>query len=84
MAWTKKIGRHVVVNVVKTVGGNTAYVKRRPAIITAVGAGQLVTCRVGHFDTDNVTPGKQLETYTLIDRDLDLAPPRGGTYISTG
>lgn len=74
MPWVKKVGRHVVVQVVKTVAGNTTYVKRRPAQITALGAGNLVTCKV--------TGG---ETYTLIDRDLDLTPPRvTSTYISTG
>lgn len=74
MAWVKKVGRHVVVMVVKTVGGNTTYVKRRPAQITALGAGELVTCKV-----------TGAETYTLINRDLDLAPPRvTSTYVSTG
>lgn len=74
MSWVPKVRRHVVVQVVKTVGGNTAYVKRRPAQITALGSGNLVTCKV-----------TGAETYTLIDRDLDLAPPRvTQTYISTG
>jgi hypothetical protein len=60
MAWVRKVNRHVVVNVVKTVGGNTAYVKRRPAIITALGAGNLITCKV-----------TGAETYTNVDLRTD-------------
>lgn len=71
MAWVRKVNRHVVVLVPKTVAGNTKYVKRRPGVITALGAGNLITVRVGRFDTDNVTPGKQYETYTNIDRRTD-------------
>lgn len=39
MAWVAKVRRHVAYLQLKTVGGNTAYVKRRPAIITSFSAG---------------------------------------------
>lgn len=38
MAWVAKVRRHVVYLQQKTVNGNTAYVKRRPARITAISA----------------------------------------------
>lgn len=84
MAWVPKVNRHVAVLVLKTVNGNAAYVKRRPARITALGAGSLITCRVGHHDTDNVTPGKQFEAYTSIDRRTDVNEDAGATpkYVS--
>lgn len=71
MAWVRKVNRHVQVLVPKTVGGNTAYVKILPGVITALGAGELITVRVGRYDTDNATPGKQYITYTNIDRRTD-------------
>lgn len=68
MAWVAKVNRHVSVLIKKTYQGNTEYVKRRPAVITALGVGNLITCRVGHHDADLVTPGFQPEVYTNIDR----------------
>lgn len=60
--WLPKIGRHVLVFVPKTVGGNAAYQKVRTARITALGAGNLITCRVGRFSSPST------EIYTNIDR----------------
>jgi len=60
MGWVRKVNRHVQVFVPKTVGGNTAYVKVRPAIITALGVGNLITCKVS-----------LAETYTNIDQRTD-------------
>jgi hypothetical protein len=61
--WKPKIGRHVqVFLLVDTVGGNTTYQKVRTARITALGAGNLITCRVGRFSV----PGTEI--YTNIDR----------------
>jgi hypothetical protein len=71
MAWVRKVNRHVQVLVPKTVGGNTAYVKIVPGVITALGAGELVTVRVGRYDTDSGTIGSQYITYTDIDRRTD-------------
>jgi hypothetical protein len=69
MAWRPKIGRHVQVFVNKTVNGNAQFQKIRPAIITALGAGNLITCRVLHTG----------EIYTNIDQrqdpNEDLGPP---------
>ena len=48
MPWLRKINRHVQVFTQKTVDGNTNYVKVRPAVITALGAGENVTVRFGH------------------------------------
>jgi hypothetical protein len=59
--WVAKVGRHVQVIVPKTVGGNAQYQKIRPAIITALGAGTLINCRVLHTG----------ETYTNIDMRQD-------------
>lgn len=57
MGWQAKVGRHCTYLQLKTVNGNAAYVKRRPAIITAVAAPN-VTVRVGHSGETyaNVTP----------------------------
>ena len=71
MAWVRKVNRHVQVLVPKTVGGTTAYVKIVPGVITALGAGELVTVRVGRYDTDSGTIGSQYITYTDIDRRTD-------------
>jgi hypothetical protein len=48
MGWLRKVNRHVQVYRQKTVAGETNYVKVVPAVITALGAGELVTVRVGH------------------------------------
>lgn len=60
-AWRGKINRHVQIFVQKTVGGNAQYVKIRPGVITALGAGQLINARVRHIG----------ETYTNIDERQD-------------
>lgn len=49
MAWVPKVRRHCTVLILKTVGGNTAYVKRRPCVITSIPSGTNITGRVGHF-----------------------------------
>jgi len=71
MAWLRKINRHVQVFVPKTVNGNAAYQKVLPGTITALGAGELITVRIGRFDT---IPGgaKDYITYTNIDRRTDV------------
>lgn len=46
MAWQAKTNRHVAYLQQKTVGGNTQYVKRRPAIITGFAADSLPRLRV--------------------------------------
>lgn len=71
MAWVRKVNRHVQVLVPKTVGDNAEYVKILPGVITALGAGELITVRVGRYDTDSGTPGSQYITYTDIDRRTD-------------
>jgi len=48
MGWVAKTNRHVVYLQQKTVGGNTAYVKRRPAIITGFAADSTPRLRVRH------------------------------------
>jgi len=63
MAWVAKVNRHVRVHVQKTVQGNTKYIKVRPGIITGFALDGAPIVRVRHYDTDNVTPGVQLETY---------------------
>jgi len=72
MGWRPKIGRHVQVFVPKTVGGNAAYVKVLPGTITALGGGNLVTVRIGRYDTD-LTPGPPVVyiTYSNIDQRQD-------------
>lgn len=72
MAWERKVNRHVAYLQQKTVGGNTQYVKRRPAVITALGAGQLVNIRVLHTG----------ETYTNVDRKVDPNADTVGVYVS--
>jgi hypothetical protein len=72
MAWVRKVGRHVAYLQQKTVGGNANYVKRRPAIITALGAGELVDIRVGHG----------AEVYEDVDRRVDPTDPSVGVYTS--
>lgn len=72
MAWERKVGRHVAVLKQKTVNGNTAYVKRRPAVITALGAGALVTVRVRHHG----------ETYANVDRRTDPNANTVDTYVT--
>jgi len=63
--WQRKIHRHVQVFVQKTVGGNAQYMKVRTARITALGAGNLITCRVGRFSSPST------EIYTNIDERQD-------------
>jgi hypothetical protein len=48
MAWVAKVNRHVAYLQQKTVGGNTAYVKRRPAVITAFATDTNPRLRVRH------------------------------------
>jgi len=48
MAWKPKVNRHMTVLVQKTVGGNANYVKRRPAVITAIVSGTTVNGRTKH------------------------------------
>lgn len=71
MAWVRKVNRHVQVLVPKTAD----YVKIVPGVITALGAGELVTVRVGRYDTDSGTIGSQYITYTDIDRRTDPETP---------
>lgn len=84
MGWERKVGRHVQILVPKTVGENTAYVKILPGVITALGAAELITVRVGRYDTDSGTPGSQYITYTDIDRrtDPDENLPATVKYLS--
>lgn len=63
MVWVPKVNRHVRVHVLKTVAGNTKYIKVRPGTITGFATDNAPIIRVRHYDTDNVTPGVQLETY---------------------
>lgn len=67
MAWVAKVNRHVTVLVLISAD----VVKPVPGVITALGAGSLVTVRVGRYDTDSGTPGSQYITYTDIDRRTD-------------
>jgi len=62
MAWLHKVNRHVQVFVTKTVGGNVKYQKVMPGTITALGASELVTVRIGHGG----------QTYSNIDRRTDV------------
>jgi len=72
VGWQRKVNRHVTYLQAKTVGGNAAYVKRRPGTITALGAGALVDIRVGHHG----------ETYTNVDRRTDPDANATGVYVS--
>lgn len=72
MAWVRKVNRHVAYLQQKTVNGNTAYVKRRPAVITALGAGELVTIRVRHHG----------ETYANVNRKTDPDADTVSVYVS--
>jgi hypothetical protein len=47
--WVPKVNRHAVVMVQKTVGGNTNYVKRRPAVITGFATDTNPIMRVRHI-----------------------------------
>lgn len=69
-----KVKRHIVVHVNKTVGGNTKYVKRRPAKITSIVSGQTVNAVVPHTT----------ETYSSITIfDHQLASVRSGSnYVA--
>lgn len=71
MAWLPKVGRHCVYLQPKTVGGNTAYVKRRPAIITSVSAPN-VNIRVVHSG----------ETYSNVSPRTDPDSNSTGIYVS--
>lgn len=72
MAWVPKVGRHVAVLVQKTFNGNTNYVERRPAVITAVGVGDAIDCRVRHTG----------ETYTNLARRVNPSSPSLPRYVS--
>jgi len=69
--WLPKVGRHCIYLQQKTVGGNTQYVKRRPAIITAV-AGVNVTVRIVHSG----------ETYAGVVPRTDPDSNSVGIYVS--
>jgi len=58
--WRPKVNRHVRVYLNKTIGGVPSQ-KCRPAVVTALGAGNLITCRVRHIG----------ETYVNIDLRTD-------------
>jgi hypothetical protein len=61
MAWIRKVNRHV--QVLKFIElGAIDTIRVRPGTITALGAGELVTVRVGHSG----------ETYVNIDRRTDV------------
>lgn len=65
MAWVAKARRHVAYLQQKTVGGNTAYVKRRPAVITGFSAGDsapLLRVRHGGETYGNATNGVARKT----------------------
>jgi len=72
MAWVRKVNRHCAYIQQETVDGNTTYVKRRPAIITALGAGELVNIRIGHSG----------ETFTNVDRKFNPLDNTVGVYVS--
>lgn len=63
MAWVPKVGRHVSYLQTGTRDGIDNFVKRRPAIITAIANDGGVVLRVGHYDTNSNSNGVQLETY---------------------
>lgn len=69
MAWVAKTNRHVAYLQQKTVGGNTAYVKRRPAIITGFAADSAPRLRVRHSGEvyGNATNGVVRKTGTTGD-----------------
>lgn len=72
MAWVKKVNRHCAYLQQKTVGGNAQYVKRRPAVITALGIGNLVNLRVRRSG----------ETYANVDQKLIPDADTVGVYVS--
>jgi len=72
VGWQRKVNRHCAYLQQKTVGGNANYVKRRPAVITALGAGNLVNLRVRHIG----------ETYSNVDRKLDPDANTVSVYVS--
>lgn len=69
MAWVAKANRHVVYLQQKTVGGNTAYVKRRPAVITGFASDSAARLRVRHGGEvyGNATNGVVRKTGTTGD-----------------
>jgi hypothetical protein len=71
MAWKPKVNRHGTVLVQKTVGGNTAYVKRRPGVITGGISGTTCNFRVRHIGETYVAQ-TQLRNH--------IATARGGNY----
>lgn len=70
--WLPKIGRHCTYLEQKTYDGNTNYVKRRPAIITAIVSGDTVDLRVGRSG----------EVHTGVDRKTDPTSADVGVYVS--
>lgn len=83
MSWVPKVNRHCVYLLQKTVGGNPDYVKRRPAVITAIAADGGLVLRVGRYDTDDVIPGSQYETYgnSTTGVALRTSPEQVGVYV---
>lgn len=72
IGWTPKVGRHCTYLQQVTVDGDTNYVKRRPAIITGLGLGDLVDIRIGHTG----------EVYTGVDRKRDPTSNEVNVYVS--
>lgn len=68
MGWLRKVNRHVQLYRQKTVGGEANYVKVVPAVITALGAGELVTVRIGH------TGGTAVNVPRRTDPDANTYP----------
>lgn len=66
MAWVQKVRRHVVYLEQKTVGGNTAYVKRRPAQITAIASNGDPVIKISNTSTTlgNASVGVPRKTHS--------------------
>lgn len=76
MAWVPKVNRHVAYLQLKTVNGNAAYVKRRPAVITAFATDTNPRLRVRHGGEvyGNATTG--------VARKTDPNADTTGVYVS--
>jgi translation elongation factor EF-Tu-like GTPase len=75
MAWKAKVNRHVTHILQKTLGGNTNYAKRRPAVITAIATDTNPRYRVRH---GGETYGSGAVGIARIFR----SPPRNNKYYA--
>ncbi len=78
--WQPKVNRHCAYQLQKTVGGNTNYVKRRPAIVTAIATDTNPVLRVRHigetYGTGAVGVPRQINSTTTVPA------ARAGKYVS--